>query len=61
MIEGVDMSLFESRDNKEKLTVLAYSMSKMPILDELRDYKKYNEMIMCEFHEFICRWSELIY
>ena len=57
-MEGYDLSVLES---KEKVTVLAYSMSKMTIVDELKEFKKYNEMMMCEFYEFICRWSELIY
>lgn len=46
---------------QENKTVLAYSLSKMTIKNEMGDYDKYNQMQMVEFFEFIGRWAELLF
>ena len=40
---------------------LAYSLSKMLVIDEMNGFDKYNEMKLCEFFEFLGRFAELTY
>jgi hypothetical protein len=44
----------------ENLTCVAYSLSKMTLVDEMAEFEKYNIMTKVEFYEFICRISHLI-
>lgn len=40
---------------------LAYSLSKMLVIDEMDDFEKYNDLKFCEFFEFLARFAELTY
>lgn len=33
----------------------------MTIPDEMKDYDKYNMIVMSEFYEFLGRWADLLY
>jgi hypothetical protein len=45
----------------ENQVVLAFSLSKMTIADEMEDFDKYNRMVLVEFYEFVGRWAYLIF
>jgi len=47
--------------NKDKLAVVAYSLSKMTIQDEMRDFDNYNRMLPVEFYEFLGRFAHLVF
>lgn len=40
---------------------MAYSLSKMTIIDEMEEYDNYFNLTVAEFHEFLGRLAELIY
>lgn len=39
----------------------SYSLSKMTIPDEMKEFERYNKMAIVEFYEFLARWATLIY
>lgn len=43
-----------------KKVVTAYSLCKMTIVDESKDYSSYFKLKHVEFYEFLCRWAELV-
>lgn len=45
----------------EKNLILAYSLSKMTIGDEMADFDNYNRMLLVEFYEFIGRLAHLLF
>lgn len=45
----------------EKRATLAFSLSKMTIIDEMEDFDNYNKMKHVEFLEFLGRLAELTY
>lgn len=57
----ISPSLFPTGISSEQNIILAYSLSKMTIDDEMANYKNYFKMGKCEFYEFLTRWAELTY
>ena len=45
----------------ERYLILAYSLSKMTIGDEMADFDNYNRMLLVEFYEFIGRLAHLLF
>ena len=48
-------------EKKEGEITIAYSQSKMTLVDEMDEFEKYNKMLHVEFYEFLGRISELLY
>lgn len=51
---------WESEEFNRK-TGLAYSLSKMTIIDDMEDFEKYDHMLKVEFYEFLGRLAELLF
>lgn len=45
----------------QTMVVYAYSLSKMSIADEMKDFEDYNQMYKAEFYEFLARWAHMLY
>lgn len=45
----------------ERTVIVAYSLSKMTIADEMAEFHRYTQMPLAEFYEFIGRWAELVF
>ena len=45
----------------QTIIVQAYSLSKMTLADEMKEFENYNKMLLVEFYEFLARWAHLFY
>ena len=45
----------------ERIAAIAYSLSKMTIINEMDDFAAYNNMLPVEFKEFLARAADLLY
>lgn len=59
-VKMVALAGFDGAEHEKRVT-LAYSLSKMTIIDEMGDFDNYNKMKHVEFLEFLGRLAELNY
>jgi len=57
-IAGINCQVLAKKSDD---VVLAYSLSKMTIIDEMEGFERYTQMQLVEFYEFIGRLSYLIF